>query len=112
MARGGARPGAGRKVGATTTRTREIAEKVIATGLAPLEIMTMAAQHFVELANKTKDEEQKAAFLMQAANVAKDAAPYIHPKMAPKPPEDGDEKRKLVVNIYGGLPDDGSKPKA
>ncbi len=39
MTHGGARPGAGRKVGSATKKTRELADKVIASGLTPLEFM-------------------------------------------------------------------------
>ena len=38
MARGGARPGAGRKAGSVTRRTREIAEAAL-EGLTPLEYL-------------------------------------------------------------------------
>ena len=39
MARGGARAGAGRPVGAATQRTREIADKAAASGLLPHEFL-------------------------------------------------------------------------
>lgn len=103
MARGGARPGAGRKVGTTTKRTQEIAAKVIESGLAPLEIMTMAAQHLVERAQKAKDAAEKSNLLVQAANVAKDAAPYVHPRMAPKAPDDGTGAGYIVFKAGGVL---------
>ncbi len=37
--KGGARPGAGRKEGSLTKRTREIAEVAAAQGITPLEVM-------------------------------------------------------------------------
>ena len=37
--RGGARKNAGRKAGAATTKTREIADKAMAEGISPLEYM-------------------------------------------------------------------------
>jgi hypothetical protein len=71
MARGGARPGAGRRKGALTKRTREIAEQAVASGMTPLEVMLSAMRFHVERGDLDK-----------AAAVAKDAAPYIHPKLA------------------------------
>ena len=71
MARGGKRAGAGRRQGSLTTRTREVAEKAIQEGTTPLEVMLAAMRFHV----KAKD-------LDRAAAIAKDAAPYIHPKLA------------------------------
>jgi hypothetical protein len=71
MAHGGKRAGAGRKPGSTTTKTREIADRAAAEGITPLEVMleAMRAHH----AAKRLDE---------AAAIAKDAAPYMHPRLA------------------------------
>lgn len=71
MPRGGKRENAGRKAGSLTARTRAIAEVAIDEGITPLEVMLktmrlLAAQdHWVE-----------------AADVAKSAAPYLHPKLS------------------------------
>jgi|SRR5882672_2351146 len=69
--RGGARKGAGRKTGSATKKTREIADKAAAAGITPLEVMLEAMNSFRESGNMEK-----------AAGFAKDAAPYIHPKLA------------------------------
>lgn len=69
MARGGSRPGAGRKKGAITTRTREIAEAALAGGITPLDYML----------NILRDEKQSDAARFEAA---KHAAPYVHAKLA------------------------------
>jgi len=69
--RGGARKGAGRKAGSATQKTREIADKAAAAGITPLEVMLEAMNSF----RATGDLEKAASF-------AKDAAPYIHPKLA------------------------------
>lgn len=71
MARGGKRTGAGRKAGAATKRTRAIADKATAEGLTPLEVMLKAMRAHVD--NNKLDE---------AASIAKDAAPYMHAKLA------------------------------
>lgn len=71
MARGGKRIGSGRKPGTATRKTREIADKAAAEGVTPLEVMLRAMrEHFA--AERWDD----------AATVAKDAAPYIHPRLA------------------------------
>lgn len=69
MARGGSRPGAGRKTGSATKRTREIADAALAEGLTPLEYMLKIL----------RDESQAQDARMDAA---KSAAPYIHPRLA------------------------------
>jgi hypothetical protein len=69
--RGGQRKGAGRPRGAATRRTREIADKASQDGLTPLEVMLKAMR---EHADK-KDWDA-------AASIAKDAAPYMHAKLA------------------------------
>lgn len=76
--RGGKRPGSGRKPGAATTRTREIADKAAGDGITPLEVMLRAMR--VHMSNFDATESLEA--LGAAASVAKDAAPYIHPRLA------------------------------
>jgi hypothetical protein len=68
---GGKRPGAGRPKGSATKKTRAIANAAAAEGITPLEVMleAMRAHH-------------EAGRLDEAAAVAKDAAPYIHPRLA------------------------------
>ncbi len=71
MSRGGKRENAGRKVGSATKRTRDIADKAAEAGKSPLEIMLKAAEtHYV------------AGRYDEAAAIAKDAAPYCHPRLA------------------------------
>jgi hypothetical protein len=69
VARGGARPGAGRKPGSTTARTREIADKACSEGLTPLEFMLQVM----------RDEEADRG---ERLDMAKAAAPYIHPRLS------------------------------
>jgi len=85
----------GRKKGATNIRTREIAEKAIASGLSPLEIM-LENMHFAHsgaeaLLSRMLDSPDKPSidelkslvgFRQQSQECAKDAAPYIHPRLA------------------------------
>lgn len=91
MARGGKREGAGRKPGSATKRTREIADKAMAEGVTPLEVMLKAMRVHVEA--QRWDE---------AAAVAKDAAPYVHPKLASvemKGPDDGPVQVSLIRRV-------------
>ncbi len=69
MARGGARAGAGRKAGSVTQRTRAIAEGALNDGLTPLEYMLNVMRD--ELAEDSRRDD-----------MAKAAAPYMHPKLA------------------------------
>lgn len=71
MARGGKRQGAGRKRGSATRKTREIADKAAEEGVTPLEVMLDAMRELYERGEK-----------VAASSLAKDAAPYCHPKLA------------------------------
>ncbi|MBU3615510.1 hypothetical protein ICN46_11475 [Polynucleobacter sp. Latsch14-2] len=100
--KGGARPGAGRKEGSLTKRTREIAEVAAANGITPLEIMmsTMMAL-YKEAGNCSRDHhdhgdktnehddghtamitENRIKLLNMAATIARHAAPYVHPRLS------------------------------
>lgn len=109
--RGGKREGAGRKPGALTKRTREVAEKAAASGMSPLEVMLDNMRHFQQVAldaeatlegltasefseqvqsDATPEEQFKfllaqvkktAGYRQMAHECAKDAAPYLHPKL-------------------------------
>jgi uncharacterized protein YehS (DUF1456 family) len=71
MSRGGARAGAGRKKGAIQKRSRAIAEKEISSGrVTPLEVILKAMHTHYD----AKEFDAAAVF-------AKDAAPYMHPKL-------------------------------
>ena len=98
MPRGGRRPGAGRKPGSLTRRTREIAEQAAGDGITPLEYMLAVMRDSDEPAER-RDE------------MAKAAAPYVHPKLAATELQhsgkDGDPLIRLLAEIDGnprGLP--------
>lgn len=111
MARGGKREGAGRPTGALTERTRAVAERALAEGKAPLEVMLDNMRHFQQVAldaeatlegltadefagqitGMTPEEQFKtllaqvkktAGFRQLAQECARDAASYMHPKLA------------------------------
>jgi hypothetical protein len=68
MSHGGKRPGAGRKAGSATTRTREIANAIAESGLSPLEYLTQVFQ------DPLVDESRR-------IDAAKAAAPYVHARL-------------------------------
>lgn len=71
MPRGGKRPGAGRPAGAATQRTRAIADQAAAEDLTPLDVMLRAMR-----------DHASADRWDEAAVIAKDAAPYLHPRLS------------------------------
>jgi hypothetical protein len=71
MAHGGKRPGAGRRRGSINRKTTEIVQAAVSSNITPLEVMLQAmyAHH-------------EAGRLDEAAAIAKDAAPYVHPRLS------------------------------
>ena len=67
--KGGKRAGAGRKKGGKNERSREIADKAAQAGVTPLEYML----------ERMRDETVEHAV---RADMAKAAAPYVHPRLA------------------------------
>jgi hypothetical protein len=95
--RGGARKGAGRKAGSATQKTRAIADRAAAAGITPLEVMleNMDFAHSkasvllqgmldsgAEVPESFDQFKELLRFRAMAQECAKDAAPYIHPKLA------------------------------
>ena len=76
--RGGKRSGAGRKVGSATAKTRQIADKASEDGVTPLEVMLKAMRYSLGEFDKSLAVDH----LVAAASFAKDAAPYIHPRLS------------------------------
>ena len=89
--KGGARPGAGRKTGSLTKRTRQIAEAVATQGITPLEVMMKVMHQLYEeasniqeggLGDKALADEARIKLLNMAATVGRHAAPYVHPRLS------------------------------
>jgi hypothetical protein len=72
--RGGRRRGAGRPLGSKNRRTAEIARAAAESGITPIEVMLGTMR---ELWAQGTPEAKR-----EAAEIAKDAAPYIHPRLA------------------------------
>lgn len=72
--RGGNRPGAGRPPGSKNQRSADIARDAVEAGVTPIEVMLNAMR---ELWDEGTSETKR-----EAARIAKDAAPYVHPRLA------------------------------
>lgn len=102
MPKGGRRIGAGRpkgaKDGSSSTRaarmelTRQIAEKAAQEGIMPLEVMLTAMRQAWQ-----ENERDK------AVSYAKEAAPYLHAKLAAVE-HSSDPEHPPVFNILTGVP--------
>ena len=89
---GGKRPGAGRKHGATTKKTKEIADKLAADGeITPLEYMLGVMRETPEKIKAQYDNGEIDAveyavkmteLIKRRDNAAEKAAPFIHPRLA------------------------------
>lgn len=95
--RGGSRTGAGRKPGSATKKTREIANKAAEMGITPLEVMLenmrFAHQEAAGILGRLLDSDAEVPegfdslkellrYRSMAQDAAKDAAPYVHPRLA------------------------------
>lgn len=99
MPRGGSRVGAGRKPNGTNRRTsksNEIAEKAAGKGPLPLQILLEVMRAYYAAGEYAK-----------AAAVARDAAPYEHPRKAAITVEGGDNPIRIEMaradNFYANL---------
>lgn len=68
---GGKRAGAGRKPGAVTKLSRDIAEGLLKTSITPLEVLLMDMRQKLE-----------AGDIAAAADRARDCAPYMHARLS------------------------------
>lgn len=78
MARGGIRPGAGRRKGSGNSRSRQIAEAALRAGVSPLEYMLKIMRDPIP---DDADAVTKVAMRGQRFEAAKAAAPYMHPRL-------------------------------
>lgn len=81
--RGGARPGSGRKLGATTHRTRQAAESILQDGgITALEVLAKTMRALWKEATNDGEEVVNISAAKEAAAIAEKAAPYMHPRLA------------------------------
>ncbi len=82
MPRGGPRPGGGRPKGSKSKKTLEIALKAAAQGVTPIEVMLQTMRAAWSQAIDDSGSVVNQAKAAEAASLAKDAAPYVHPKLS------------------------------
>lgn len=83
MARGGKREGAGKKPNSETVKSREVAKAALESGKkTPLEVMLEAMHFAMAQVDATENKLEKKIFYESAHAHAKDAAPYMHAKLA------------------------------
>lgn len=83
MARGGKRPGSGQKPDSVTVKNRNAALAFHASDRqSPLDVMLEAMEYAMSQVRKTDNALEKKIFYESAHAHAKDAAPYIHAKLA------------------------------
>ena len=85
--RGGARQRAGRPRGSANRKTREVADRAASEGITPLEVFLEDMRFHYARADAERrkrvgaDMKLIAAELAAARNAARDAAPYMHPRL-------------------------------
>ena len=80
MPRGGRREGAGRKPGSKLTKSQLIAAKVRDAGMSPLELQLTTMRELWRRAYL--NGEMDVGLATQACQIAKDCAPFVHPRLA------------------------------
>lgn len=104
--RGGKRPGAGRRKHVPNKASAAREQEVQATGLTPRDVMLAAMRQLWDLAEKNKrNRKLNEHYVRGAVDVAKNLAPYVHPRISSTvPASDAPPTKHLVVEIIGGLP--------
>jgi hypothetical protein len=91
---------------ASANREREAA----ASGAPPRDVMLMSMRSLLALADENKkDKKAFEHYIRAAAAVAKDVAPYIHPRLSTVDQPQGAGETTIRVHVTGGLPK-GSTP--
>jgi hypothetical protein len=103
--RGGKRPGAGRKKNSPNRASADRERKVAASGETPLDVLLRAMRLLLAFADESaNDKKQREHYIRAAASVAKDVAPYIHPRLSTVEQSMRDRPEKIIVEVIGGLP--------
>lgn len=92
--KGGRRPGAGRKPGAVTVKTRTVANEAMKNGkVTPLEFL-LSVMHTEP--SDDMDDIQRSMLMSRRLDAAKAAAQYMHPKLS-SITSDNTHKGQLVL---------------
>src|ERR1700682_291077 len=101
--RGGKRPGAGRKKNVPKRASANRERKVAASGATPLDVMLKSMRLLLALADESaNDKKQFEHYIRAAAAVAKDVAPYVHPRLSTVEQSTPDRPEKIIVEVIGG----------
>lgn len=73
---------------------------VAQSGSTPLQVMLKAMREFERAAGRSRKTEVRRELLTQAAAIAKDAAPYVHPKLAQVTHQGGDKPIQVQATVY------------
>lgn len=76
--KGGNRKGAGRPKGGMNIKSAQIAIEAASKGITPIEVMLHVMRELFDRAQKSQSTED----FVLAGTAAKEAAPYVHPRMA------------------------------
>jgi hypothetical protein len=103
--RGGRRAGAGRKPNVPNRASADRERKVAASGATPLDVMLKAMRVLLALADESaNDKKQYEHFIRAAAAIAKDAAPFVHPRLSTVEQPQGAGTTTIRLHVTGGLP--------
>jgi hypothetical protein len=103
--RGGKRAGAGRKPNVPNRASADRERKVAASGETPLDVLLKSMRIFLALADESaNDKRQYEHYIRAAAAIAKDVAPYIHPRLSTVEQSTATKPEKVIVEVIGGLP--------
>jgi hypothetical protein len=76
-----------------------------ASGATPLDVMLKSMRLFSALADESaNDKKQFEHYIRAAAAIAKDVAPYIHPRLSTVDQAQGAGATTIRVHVTGGLP--------
>jgi hypothetical protein len=109
--RGGRRAGSGRKKNSPNKASAHRERAAAASGPTPSDVMLRSMRLFLTLAEENvADKKEFERYIRAAASIAKDAAPYFHPRLtAVEHPPGGPGIVRHIVQVTGGLPH-GSTP--
>jgi hypothetical protein len=103
--RGGKRAGAGRKPNTPNRASANRERAAAASGATPLDVMLKSMRLLLALAEESaNDKKQFEHYIRAAAGVAKDVAPYIHPRLSTVEQNMAAKPEKIIVEVIGGLP--------
>ncbi len=91
MPKGGQRTGAGRKAGVPNKASIARQLKAASEGILPLDVI-------LQTMRKMWDDGEH----LSACQLARDAAPYLHPKLSPKTAEGTDPVTRVLVGWLEG----------